>query len=158
MICQRELFEIIVKGRSEAFIKGGQYKETNGIYKKHCELQIGEYKFTDSYRGYNPYSGVEYLYLKDESNPIWHCDYIGYVNVDSPVSDKNVYEFLVDARGSHLINCHGNLNMNYIYEKGLLRYETIFKGDMNNLLQFENFYHKDVLIAQQITGGRVMLD
>ncbi|MFL0197722.1 DUF5680 domain-containing protein [Clostridium sp. WILCCON 0269] len=118
-------------------------------------MEIDDLIFTDSYRGFNPYSGVEYVYEKDNDIPIWSCDYVGYIKQDTNVSAEKIYRFLKEARGMHLKNCGGNLFSNYTYENGLFQYETFFQGDINSLLQIENFYYKALLSAQQITAGRL---
>ena len=97
--------------------------------------------FTDSYRGVNPYSGVEYVYEKGNNVPAWSSDYVGYVSQNNDISSEEVYKFLKEARGSHLKNCDYNLFSNYNYNNGKLKYETSFKGEVNSLLQIENFYY-----------------
>lgn len=154
MISAEILFQIIVQGRLNSYVKGDQYKETVGIYNRHYEKEFGEYLFSDSYHGFNPYSGVEYIYIKGSRKPIWYCDYVGFVKKDSPIPDREVYTFLREARGNQLERSRGTLLLNYSYENGPLRYDTNFSGDMNNLLQFENFYYNDNFVAQQISGGR----
>ena len=111
--------------------------------------------FTDSYRGFNPYSGVEYVYEKNNSIPVWSCDYVGYVNQNNNVSSEEIYKFLKEARGNHLNTCGNNLLSNHTYENGIFKYETFLRGDIHSLLQVENFYYKNLLVAQQITAGRL---
>ena len=41
------------------------------------------------------------------------------------------------------------------FENGHFRYETFFQGDIHSLLQVENFYYENLLVAQQITAGRL---
>lgn len=55
------------------------------MYDLKFKLEIGDLIFTDSYRGFNPYSGVEYVYEKDNI-PVWSCDYVGYVDKDANFS------------------------------------------------------------------------
>lgn len=110
---------------------------------------------TDSYRGFNPYSGVEYVYEKNNSIPVWSCDYVGYVNECNNISSEEIYKFLKEARGNHLNTCEGNLFSNHVYRNGDFKYETFFQGDIYSLLQVENFYYKNLLVAQQITAGRL---
>ena len=111
--------------------------------------------FTDSYRGFNPYSGVEYVYEKNNNIPVWSCDYVGYANQNSDVASAEIYKFLKEARGNHLTNCGDNLFSNFTFENGLFKYVTSFQGDINALLQTENIYNNSLLVAQQITAGRL---
>lgn len=154
MINYETLFQLIVRGRLGSYVKGGQYKESKGLYRWHYEMDEGDYLFTDSYRGYNPYSGVEYIYLKEDKIPVWSCDYVGFVKKESPISEREVYDFLREARGCQLERSKGSLLLNYSYENGPLKYDTNFSGDMHSLLQFENIYYNDNFISQQISGGR----
>lgn len=87
--------------------------------------------------------------------PVWSCDCVGYVNHDVKISSEEIYKFLKEARGRHLKYCQGNLFSNYDYENGMLKYETYFHGDVNSILQTENFYYKNILVAQQVTAGRL---
>ena len=80
---------------------------------------------------------------------------MGYVNQDTNVSSEEIYKFLKEARGNHLKNCKDNLFSNYTYGNDLFNYKTLFQGDVNSLLQIENFYYKNLLVAQQMTAGRL---
>lgn len=53
------------------------------------------------------------------------------------------------------MNCHGELFSQYTFEKGSYKYETSFQKDVRALLQIENFYYKNELVAQQISAGRL---
>jgi len=158
MISKEELMQLLIKGRYECYImKSSDYNpyKKSILYDWDFKVQIGNFVYTDSYRGFNPYSGVEYIYKVGEDIPLWFCDYIGYVNENMGVATEMVYGFLKEARGSHLVNCNGNLFSDYQYENEVLRYETYFQGDINSLLQKEKFFYGDNLIAQQITAGRL---
>lgn len=158
MVSKEKLIKTLIKGRHECYIKKSP---SNNPYTKSIlydwdfKMEIDDLIFTDSYRGFNPYSGVEYVYEKDNSIPVWSCDYVGYVNQDNTVSSEKIYEFLKEARGSHLNNCDNNLFSNYTYKNEIFRYETTFQGDVSSLLQVENFYYQELLVAQQITAGRL---
>lgn len=105
MISKEKLIETIIKGRYEGYVKkSSAYNPyTKSIlYDWDFRLEIDDLIFTDSYRGFNPYSGVEYIYDKDNSIPIWSCDYVGYVNQANNVSSAEIYMFLKEARGNHL--------------------------------------------------------
>lgn len=149
--------KILAEGRYECYVRKNSsynpYKKSE-VYDWDFKLEIDDFIFTDSYRGINPYSGVEYIYEKDNNIPAWSCDYVGYVNQGANVSSEGIYKFLKEARGNHLKNCNGDLFSNYIYENGMLKYETTFQGDVNSLLQIENFYYNNLLVAQQMTAGR----
>lgn len=158
LISKEKLIKTLLKGRYECYVrKNSSYNPytKSVVYDWEFKLEIDDLVFTDSYRGYNPYSGVEYVYEKGNNIPVWSCDYIGYVNQDVEVSSDEIYKFLKEARGNHLRNCKDNLFSNYIYENDLFKYETSFQGDVNSLLQIENSYYKILLVAQQITAGRL---
>lgn len=156
MITKEKLMSLLVRGRQKCYIKKSSdynpYKKSV-LYDWEFAIEIDGFIFTDAYRGFNPYSGVEYVYSAGNSTPIWSCDYIGYVVPGAEISAERVYGFLKEARGAHLLNCNGELFLDYLYENGALQYKTHFQGDIGALLQVENFYFEDSLIAQQITAG-----
>lgn len=158
MISKEKLIKTLLKGRYECYVrKNSSYNPytKSVVYDWDFKLEIENLIFTDSYRGFNPYSGVEYVYEKDNYIPVWSCDYVGYINQDAKVSSEEIYKFLKEARGNHLTNCKDNLFSNCTYENDLFKYETSFQGDVYSLLQIENFYYKNLLVAQQITAGRL---
>lgn len=158
MISEEKLIKALIKGRYECYVrKNSSYNPytKSELYDWDFKLETDDLIFTDSYRGFNPYSGVEYVYEKDKNIPVWSCDYVGYVNQDVKVSTEEIYKFLKEARGNQLKNCQDNLFSNYIYENGMFKYEAFFQGDINSLMQTENFYYKNLLIAQQMTAGRL---
>lgn len=158
MISREQLAKILIKGRYECYVKKSAsfnpYKKSV-LYDWEFKFETEHLLFTDSYRGVNPYSGVEYVFEKGNGIPSWTCDYIGYVNKDSNISSAAIYEFLKEARGNHLKNCNNDLFSNYEYENGLFKYETTFQGDLYSLLQIENFFYNNLPVAQQMTAGRL---
>ena len=158
MISRDKLMQILIKGRYECYIrKSADYNPyvKSDPYDWEFKLPINGFIFSDAYRGFNPYSGVEYVYKSLDELLVWTCDYVGYVNQDAIVPADRVYEFLKEARGAHLLNCNGNLFSDYSFESELFRYETHFHGDIRGLLQKENFFFEDRLVAQQMTAGRL---
>lgn len=158
MISRELLMDIMIKGRMDCYVsKTDSYNpyRISDIYDWSYKLEVNELLYTDSYRGVNPYSGVEYVYEKDNHIPIWSCDYVGYVNHNSSITTKEVYHFLKEARGEHLQHCDKDLFMNYTYKKGKLKYESSFEGDVHSILQIENYYYENLLIAQHIAAGRL---
>lgn len=158
MISKEDLMQLLIKGRYECYVrKSAEYNPyvNSDIYDWEFKIEINGFVFTDSYRGFNPYSGVEYVYISGNNIPIWSCDYIGYVVPDTGIPAGKVYEFLKEARGAHLLNCNGNLFLDYQYYNGVLQYKTNFQGNASALLQMENFYCDDKLVAEQMTAGRL---
>jgi hypothetical protein len=158
LVSKEKLIITLIKGRYECYVrKDSSYNPytKSVLYDWDFKLEIDDMIFTDSYRGFNPYSGVEYVYKKDNNIPVWSCDYVGYVDQDANVSSEEIYKFLKEARGKHLKNCKDNLFSNYTYENDLFKYKTSFQGDVNSLLQIENFYYKNLLVTQQMTAGRL---
>ncbi len=158
MISKEKLIKVLINGRYECYVKKSPlynpYAKSD-IYDWSFKLETDDLIFTDAYRGFNPYSGVEYVYEKDSSIPIWSCDYVGYVNQNTDISAEEIYRFLKEARGKHIMNCEDNLFSNYKYENNKLKYETFFQGDIYALFQKESFYYGDLLVAQQIAAGRL---
>lgn len=105
MISQDKLMQILIKGRHECYIKKSSdynpYVKAD-LYDWEFMLPIEGFVFTDAYRGYNPYGGVEYVYRSQDELPIWSCDYIGYVSQNPKVTADKIYEFLKEARGGTL--------------------------------------------------------
>lgn len=163
MVQEESIIKAIIEGRRESYVKKSPSYNPytkSVLYDWEFKLELDDLIFTDSYRGINPYSGVEYVYEKGNGIPVWACDYVGYVNKNSNISTDEIYKFLKEARGNHLNNCAINCNnlfTNYIYSNGDFKYETFFQGDMKSLLQMENIYFKGLLVAQQITAGRLRL-
>ncbi len=157
-ISKEKLIKVLIKGRNECYVKKSPVHNPytkSVLYDWDFKLEIDNLIFTDSYRGFNPYSGVEYVYEKEKRIPVWSCDYVGYVNQDNNISSTKIYSFLKEARGSHLHTCNNDLFSNYSYEKGAFKYETLFQGGVSALLQVENFYYENQLVAQQITAGKL---
>ena len=157
MISKEKLMKILIEGRRESYVKKSPVYNPytkSVLFDWEFELETDDLIFTDSYRGFNPYSGVEYVYEKGSEVPAWSCDYVGYVNQDCGVSSGEIYSFLKEARGNHLDTCGGDLFSNHSYEYGDFKYETVFQGDVHSLLQVENIFYKNLLAAQQISAGR----
>ncbi len=158
MISQEKLMKALIKGKYESYIKqSSTYNpySKSVLYDWEFKLPIDDLLYIDYFRGFNPYSGAEYVYEKDNNIPIWSCDYVGYVKQDMDVSAENIYNFLKESRGNHLLHCNNKLFSNYKYENNIFQYETYFQGDITSLLQIENFYYNNLLIAQQISSGRL---
>lgn len=158
MITKDQLIKTLIKGRLECYIKKNPSYNPYAqaiLYDWEFKLEIDDLVFTDAYRGFNPYSGVEYVYKKNHDIPIWFCDYIGYVNQDINISSGEVYNFLKEGRKKHLDDSKDDLFSNYTYEKDILKYKTSFTGDLSSLLQIEDIYYKEQLVAKQISAGRL---
>ncbi|KLU63322.1 hypothetical protein CEB3_c03020 [Peptococcaceae bacterium CEB3] len=156
MITQAKLFNIIISGRNECYVKKSPTYNPyspGDIYDWHFKLEQEQYTFTDSYRGFNPYSGVEYIFSKMLRIPIWSCDYIGYALENTSIAEKEIYGFLKKARSAHLLGCDGNLLANYLYEHGGFRYQTTFSGNLNALLQVEEIHFCNYLVGRQVSAG-----
>ena len=158
MELREKLIEILIRGRNECYVKkSAEYNPyvKSSLYDWEFRMKIDEYVFTDSYRGFNPYSGVEYVYDKEGKDVVWFCDYVGYVNDNEEIPAEEIYRFLKESRKNHLMNSKEHFFDGYRYEKGLLVYITSFNGNLDALLQMENFYYKGTLIAQQISSGKL---
>ncbi len=158
MIMEDKLIKALIKGRLECYIKKSPSYNPyikSILYDWEFKLEIDDLVFTDAYRGFNPYSGVEYVYDKNSDNPIWFCDYIGYAHQDKDISSQEIYQFLKEGRANHLDTCKDKLFSNFAYKKDVLKYETSFKRDLNSLLQIENIYYKESIVANQISAARI---
>ena len=153
-----ELYRILIDGRQSCYVSKCQtYNpyEKSDIYDWHFEKAIDCYRFTDSYRGFNPYGGVEYIYLLNGSIPIWKCDYVGYVLSNCPVGAHEIYKFLKEARGCHLQECRSNLFSDFTYNKGLYCYMLKFEENSNGVLEKVDIYYDGLFVAQHIASGQL---
>jgi len=157
MISAEKLMKTIIKGRLECYVKKSPFfnpYERSVLYDWEFRLVDDNLIFTDAYRGFNPYSGVEYVYEKGKNIPVWSCDYVGYAKESREIMPAEIYSFLKEARKNHLCNCGGSLIKNHVYENGPFKYETFFQGDIYSVLQVENIYFSNILAAQQISAGK----
>ena len=158
MVSKERLMSILIRGRMESYIKKSPSYNPyvkSVLYDWEFRLTDDDLVFTDAYRGFNPYSGVEYVFEKGKSVPVWSCDYVGYVKENCIVSPREIYSFLKKARENHLCTCGGNLFTGHVYEDGPFIYETFFRGDIYSLLQVENLYYNNVHAARQVSAGRI---
>lgn len=150
------IMKALIAGRNDGYLKKtadyNPYRKSE-LYDWEFNERIDGFLYTDSYRGVNPYSGVEYLFAWNQKLPVWSCDYIGYVNRDEDISVEEVYRFLKKARRFHLLNCNGNVFAESTFQEGSLYYRTHTTNDASPLLQFEDFFFKNQLIARQIASG-----
>lgn len=156
MISKAQLQNLLITGRNECYVKKSSISNPyipGEVYDWHFELEQDQYTFTDSYRGLNPYSGVEYIYIQGQPTPIWSCDYVGYALENPFVVEKEIYGFLKKARGNHLLNCSGNVMTDFSYKDTDFSYQTTFSGSLNFLLQIEEIHFYDSLIGRQISAG-----
>lgn len=153
----KELQNIIIDGRMSCYVSKtadyNPYKKAQDDYRWYFEKDYNAYQFTDAYRGFNPYSGMECIYKLGSDKPIWICDYIGYVLNNIDIDDLKVYEFLKEARGAHLKKSSDNLFYNYKYLKGDLTYHVVFEVNNDNILERADILYKDELVAQHIASG-----
>jgi len=156
MIVKAQLIDILIIGRTECYVKRSSTYNPyvpGGFCDWNFELEQGEYLFTDSYRGFNPYSGIEYIYIKGRPDPPWSCDYVGYVLTNSFVSEKEIYGFLKKGRGKHLLDCCGNFFADYAYRDGDFGYKSRFNGNLNAILQTEEIYYLGTMVGTQVSAG-----
>jgi hypothetical protein len=152
------LIQVLRQGRLECYVK------KSPTYNPYCpgekydwefELSVGQYLFTDSYRGFNPYSGVEYVFENENSIPLWSCDYVGYANRKLDLSEKEIYGFLKKARETHLNSNSQCFFGNYSMREGEFDYVSNFSGNLAGLLQIEEISHRGDLVCRQVTSGRL---
>lgn len=155
---REELMKTLIQGRLDSYVsKTNDYNPyvRSDIYDWYFEKRLGELVFTDAYRGFNPYNGLEYLYRNGNSIPIWSCGYVGYVNHESKLNESEVYGFLKEGRRKHLEECGGKLFSDFDYRRDDLRYILIFQEKDNEILEKVDIYHFDRLIAQHIAAGKI---
>ncbi|WP_041736799.1 DUF5680 domain-containing protein [Caldicellulosiruptor acetigenus] len=112
------LQKVIIEGRLSCYVK--KTKDFNpyiksDVYDWEFKKEINQYIFKDSYRGFNPYAGVEIIIEKESNKVVWICDYVGYVLDTCPIDANQVYDFLKEARGKHLVECKFNLFLNFTF-------------------------------------------
>lgn len=158
LISEQELWHVLIVGRSQSYVrKSAAYNpyRASSPYDWHAEMNVGGWRFTDSYRGFNPYGGVEYVYPQGSMVPVWSCDYVGYVLENALASANDVYAFLREGRAEHLRHCEGQLNTHYTHQHEAWRYETTFRGDVTALLQIEEIRYQERIVARQVAAGRL---
>lgn len=151
-----EFMKVLVTGRTECYVKkSSSYNPyvPGDKYDWDFELACGDYIFTDSYRGFNPYSGVEYVYTKDQKTPIWSCDYVGYALANTGISEKEIYGFLKRGRSRHLLDCAKDPLIDFSYKDGDFDYKTRFSGELKEVLQIEEIYYHGKLVGMQTSAG-----
>jgi hypothetical protein len=152
-----KFIRIIIDGRISCYVSKSAeydpYAKANDDYDWYFQKAYDGYKFTDAYRGFNPYSGMECIYKEGSNTPIWICDYVGYVLQDTDISPAKVYEFLKEGRGAHLKNCVDNLFSDFKYLRDNFTYTVKFEVNNDNILERADIYYKDVLVAQHIASG-----
>jgi hypothetical protein len=158
VIDELELIEVLITGRLECYAKTSltfnPYHPGN-IYDWEYERLVGKYLFKDSYRGTNPYSGVEYVFEEGKPLALWSCDYVGYAKLKPRVTEKDIYVFLKKGRGGHLKNGRDNFLKTFGFDEGQFKYQSRFNGSLYGLLQIEEIYHEGDLVAQQISAGHI---
>jgi hypothetical protein len=157
LIDKCKLIELLRHGRLQCYVKKNPTDNPYSpgkIYDWEFELSFGQYLFTDSYRGFNPYSGVEYIFEKENPIPLWSCDYVGYAYLKFDVEEKAIYGFLKKARGSHLIENSQRFFADYTMSEGDFVYVSNCSGHLTGQLQIEEISHRGDLVCRQVTSGR----
>ena len=134
------------------------YNKAKDDYDWHFENSNDKYKFTDSYRGFNPYSGIECVYANNSTKPFWISDYVGYVDLSCNIDSSKIYTFLKDARGNRLKNCNTDLFTNFDYVKDDLSYILKIQRIDNYVLEKVNILYNDNIVAQHIASGVIKND
>jgi hypothetical protein len=158
LIEESKLIQVLRYGRLECYVKKSPTYNPyypGEKYDWEFELSDGHYRFTDSYRGFNPYSGVEYIFENENPIPLWSCDYVGYANIKLGVSEKEIYGFLKKARGNHLNSNFQSLFDNYSISEGEFDYVSNFSGNLAGLLQIEEISYRGDLVCRQVTSSRL---
>lgn len=158
MFTKEQLIKVLIQGRFDCYVsKNKDYNPyvSSDLYEWHFEKMIDNYRFTDSYRGFNPYGGVEYVYIGEDSMPVWSCDYVGYVINNNLFTEGEIYSFLKEARGKHLKECNGDLFNYFEYSRDDLFYKVLFQGINNEVLEKVDIYYKNCLIAQHVASGKI---
>jgi len=90
------LIDFIIKAKLSGYASGGEGQELKfEDGSKGFELVSGDYRYLDSYNGFNPFSGSERVFDSDNIL-VWVMNYYGEVlpNCSDP---KGIYSFLKDA-------------------------------------------------------------
>lgn len=160
-IMNEQILQAIIDGRMASYVSkssdSNPYVKRSDVYDWHFEKSNGLYVFKDIYRGFNPYSGIEAVYLKESEDLVWTCDYVGFVLQNASVNAQEVYAFLKESRGKHLKECEGKLFSNFEHHRGQLRYQVVFEEHGNGILEKADIFYDDKLVAQHIGSGMVRL-
>jgi hypothetical protein len=155
-----KIIQAIIDGRISAYVS-----KTPGYnpyiraddYDWYFEKSYGIYIFKDSYRGFNPYSGIETVCMNDNGKPVWTCDYVGYVHKNAGVNVSDVYGFLKESRGKHLKECKNDLYSDFEYHKEQFSYKLVFEVHENSILEKADIFYNGKLISQHIASGILKL-
>lgn len=158
---KEKLLKVLIQGRLDSYVSKNEHYNPylrSDLYKWHFEKTIAGFRFSDSYRGFNPYGGVEYVYFEAGQLPLWSCDYVGYVIKDIGLKEGEVYHFLKEARGKQLKECNDDFFSDYEYGRDDLVYKLLFQERNNEVLEKADIYYRDHLIAQHIASGQFKRD
>lgn len=151
------IIQTIIKGRKLCYVRKTEkinpYVKSDNDYDWTFEQKNELYRFTDSYRGFNPYSGVEVVYSNNYNRIIWTCDYVGYVLSESLEKPSKTYAFLKTARGKHLEECEGVFFSNFEFKNDMFLYKLLFECNGNSVLEKADIFHEEKLIAQHVASG-----
>ena len=148
-----ELIDFVIKAKLSGYATGGESRElkfedgSSGFV-----FEDNEFKYIDRYFGFNPFSGTEHLYNK-ENQLIWKMNYWGIVLPNSS-DPKKIYSFLRDAMS--LITNDYPFRGLPIHEKGSLRYTNDQQGSFDNFNGIEFIFEGDKKVYELYYHGGSM--
>ena len=134
------LVDFIIKAKISGYATVGEKQELkfdDGSFG--FKFESDGYKYVDRYYGFNPFSGTEHVYEREESL-IWKMNYYGKI-VDPSSDFKIIYAFLREAMSS--------ITFKYPFrgpaklEKGNLVYQNQQNGTLEGFSGFETIYGRN---------------
>ena len=151
MINETELKKFIFESGKHTYASGDasiKTKEADGSTT--IVYTDGRYKVHDNYFGGEPYGGREVIFLDDKA--IWMMVYYGWVK--EGVNRSEQYAFLMEAllKAPEDVPYRGPA----LYEKGNLKYENTFSGEVGQFSGTEKIFQDGVCVYEaRYVGGYV---
>jgi len=145
-----KLNEFLVKAKLHGYAssgEGGERRLDNGG--KELSYQEGDYKYIDTYFGFNPFIGEEIVFYQGEF--IWGMNFYGRVLSDK-VSAKEVYDFLKKAM--MLVKESRPFRGPSEFNEDDWKYTDESEGTIDNFKGKEKIYYQQELVYElEYQGG-----
>lgn len=160
MILNSKMFHILKMGRIAGYVsvnnRGTSPYKKGDIYPNFFKISADGLMYTDQYRGFNPYSGTEYIYEEGNDKPIWYCDYIGWLEENIEISGKEAYAILRELRSLYIERIVDFARLDFTYEHNEKGIQVSFEGDWDQFKWVEKYYFQGSLIVTHFScGGKV---
>ncbi|MBR9689414.1 MAG: XRE family transcriptional regulator [Candidatus Altiarchaeota archaeon] len=146
-----DLTQFLVKAKVATYAtdgEGGEETRSDGC--KLLEFVEGDFRYRDSYYGFNPFSGQEVVW--DGDTAVWSMNYYG--KTLSNKIPQGLYDFLKEALRN--VGEDAPFRGPPEFSKGLFKYVMKVEGDVNQFIGEESIYYDGELVfILKFHGGRV---